>query len=260
MSTESQSISGNCMSAGIGFGMCARRRSRTEPAKWKREGVDHSQQLISCELAAVPAMVSEFNVKVTTYDLHDCQVSLPPQILLHLWSHCSQQVIRIHDNVYKWVDQSQQRSMSTYIAIDQATAPHERTKRKEKKKKLTRIQFLLLIWRVFNIQPHKAFIYLFIFSLSSPTTRPKMLCVDMLYVKHTSSIFQPIAWRAWAADVIKFKSREKRRTQNTDSSRGGIDFSQKINLSLRELHHTDTFTTCELTINRFAKRLDNNNK
>lgn len=151
-----------------------------------REVVDHSELLISCELAAVSAMVSAFNVKVTTYDLHDRQVSLPPQILLHLWSHCSQQVIRIHDNVYKWVDQSQQRSMSTYIAIDQATAPHKRTKSGEEKK-LIRIQFLLLIWRVFNIQPHKAFIYLFI-SLSSPTTRPQRLCADMLYVKHSSSI------------------------------------------------------------------------
>lgn len=71
-----------------------------------------------------------------------------------------------------------------------------------------------------------------------------------------------MAYRAWAADVIKFKSGkvEKCDERRADSSRGGIDFSQKINFSLRELHHTDTFTTCELTIDRFAKRLDNNNK
>lgn len=35
--------------------------------------------------------------------LKSCQVFLPPKVFLELWSHCSKQVICVHDDVYKCI-------------------------------------------------------------------------------------------------------------------------------------------------------------
>lgn len=51
---------------------------------------------------------------VITYDLHNGQVFLPPQIFLHLWAHGRQQIVHVHDYVNERVDETQKCTMTAW--------------------------------------------------------------------------------------------------------------------------------------------------
>jgi hypothetical protein len=49
-----------------------------------------------------------------TYHLQNCYVLLPPKVLLHLRPKGCQQVVRVHDDVHKQVDDSDQGYMASW--------------------------------------------------------------------------------------------------------------------------------------------------
>lgn len=50
---------------------------------------------------------------IITYHLDYSQVFLPPQVFLHLWSNGGQHVVRVHNDVYKCVEETEERAVAT---------------------------------------------------------------------------------------------------------------------------------------------------
>lgn len=65
---------------------------------------------------------------MSTYDLAEGQMLLPPQVLLHVRSHGGEHVVRVHEDVDEGVDQAQERAMATRKVLDanQAADGHQR--------------------------------------------------------------------------------------------------------------------------------------
>lgn len=53
------------------------------------------------------------------YHLESCEVLLPPDVFLVLWSHCRNHVVKVHDNVNKCVEQCKKRAVATCNNIKQ---------------------------------------------------------------------------------------------------------------------------------------------
>lgn len=45
-------------------------------------------------------------LKYRTHHLHVCDVLLPPEVFLHLWAECGQQVVRVHHNMDKRINRT----------------------------------------------------------------------------------------------------------------------------------------------------------
>lgn len=58
------------------------------------------------------------------YNLQNCDILLPPQILLNLGAHGRQQIIGIHDDVNEGVDEAQQSAMTTGKVLDANEGAH----------------------------------------------------------------------------------------------------------------------------------------
>lgn len=61
---------------------------------------------------AADAKQKSLRLFLCTYNLEECQVLFPPQVLLHVRTHGGQHVISVHEDVNEGVDKAQQSSMS----------------------------------------------------------------------------------------------------------------------------------------------------
>lgn len=53
------------------------------------------------------------------YHLESCEVLLPPDVFLVLWSHCRNHVVKVHDDVNKCVEQCKKCAVATCNNIKQ---------------------------------------------------------------------------------------------------------------------------------------------
>jgi len=65
---------------------------------------------------ATTLSTSEWN---KCYHLESCEVLLPPDVLLVLWSHCRNHVVKVHDDVNKCVEQCKKCAVATCNNIQQ---------------------------------------------------------------------------------------------------------------------------------------------
>lgn len=61
-----------------------------------------------------PDFKLEVNFVLSTYDLKFSHISLPPQVLLVLWSHRREHVVEVHQNVNEVVENVGESRVSTY--------------------------------------------------------------------------------------------------------------------------------------------------
>lgn len=59
--------------------------------------------------------------------MQGCQVFLPPQVLLVLWTHGREHIVGVHDDVYKGVEEAEESAMSSRSETDSKPYGHGHT-------------------------------------------------------------------------------------------------------------------------------------
>lgn len=82
------------------------------------EGVHHDQYELNLQLGLIIGINNWMLIEnLWTCHLQRCQVLLPPKILLILWTHGREHVVRVHHNVHKGIEQAKESAVSTWKNI-----------------------------------------------------------------------------------------------------------------------------------------------
>lgn len=68
--------------------------------------------------------ISLFSYSHLTYHLQICNPMFPPQKLLEFWSHSSKHIVEIHDNMNKWIYNTNKSSMTSWIVFASTPGNH----------------------------------------------------------------------------------------------------------------------------------------